>query len=99
MNWKIGDRCIVDCLGFKLHGETVEIVGGPAIGTGIFEATYDWIIDPGYPAPDCATKMFACDSVDLRPLPDEYDGKQVSTWDVMNDKDYIWHPEKVTVTI
>ncbi len=82
MNWQIGDRAIYDCpesvggahmaiitITSEL-GPFISIADGPIIGHRF---------DPGFAHP--SARHFVNTPDHFKPIPEEYDGKQVSTWD------------------
>ena len=90
-SWKIGDRAIIINDGYIIGKRELGTIGSECVLLSpATHLLYDWHIDVG------GEKAMITSSC-LRPIPDEYDGKQVSTWDEMNDKDYIFKPRELVI--
>jgi len=93
MNWKVGDKAICITPGSRMEGLEVVITRGlqyrESITSGLYAHRYG--VDPGFP-PDPLVGTFAARPENLIPVPDNYDGLELSKWD-----ECPWQPEKVTV--
>lgn len=87
MNWKIGDRAIYDCLGSRAHGLRVVIISEyqEIKCRGVKKMGY--VFDPKI-APGSAYTHWCNSPKHFKPIPDEYDGLQVTTWD-----ECVWQPK------
>jgi len=94
MNWQVGDRAIVvGCPSWHGCGETVTLIR--LVREDEFEGVYagHWVLDL---EPDHDTCYCSCDEAFLRPIPDTYDGLEISSWDAV-EKDIDWNPTRITV--
>ncbi len=90
MTWQVGDRAIVvNCSYWSHCGEIVTLVRQVRADEYGAEMKGEWVLDvpppPGFLYSCCHERY-------LKPIPDEYDGLQVTTWD-----EGPWQPEVVTV--
>ncbi len=93
MHWQIGDRAIlIDPNGrvfgdnnLAVIGEECVLLGPPAYNRG----SHDWSVGT------CGSK-FDVKNCNLRPIPDEYDGLEISSW---SECPIEFHPDNFKVTV
>ena len=90
MNWKVGDRCIIDCPHSMVHGQQTAILqtgaegfhfGAPFIGYEV-----DIRCPKGYP-----WEFAIFEGCNLSPIPDDH-ARTKTKW-----RECPWQPEKVNV--
>lgn len=89
MNWQIGDRCIINCPKSNEHGAETEILALNVSGISLGYKYVGHRVD--IHCPTSPTYYCIFEPHELIPIPDEYDGLSVTTWD-----ECVWKPS-VTV--
>ena len=83
MNWKAGDRAIlVNCIHPMNEGQECVITDGPWLDDDLQTR---WEVC-------CATGKWDPRAYNLKPIPDEYDGNQASSWD-----ECPWKPKELVM--
>jgi len=84
MIWKVGDRAIIDCTECRNHGLKVTVLSelkpnNPAPGSRLPLGVPVHVVDA--PVIHAGANHFVVQPHELKPIPDTYDGNEVTSWD------------------
>ncbi len=85
MNWNIGDRAILVNDG-SCESDCLQYIGSECVIVAVCEGEFhDWDVD-------CGGQLLEVKNSGLRPIPDEYDGNEASSWD-----ECPWQPKELVM--
>ena len=87
MNWKPGDRAIINCPTSNAHGKETVVLTACCVRGFANEGPY--VGHEVSAKHSCTGLNLIFEPHELKPIDDDYDGHQVTTWDELED---IWTP-------